>query len=107
MASVMDNNPYYKIDSKLLQKLMRSPEFVATVPSTSLEQMQTRIQQANWTPSERLIYKAMQEGYTDFDSIQVATGLDSGTVSKSLGKLQDKGVNLSLSLYGEGKSITS
>ena len=81
-----------KIDPKQLQNLMRNPDFIRTQSPEMIAKYNYRVMTAGWSPDERLVYDAVQDGYTSMDSLPVATGLDSASISAAYNSLVNRGL---------------
>lgn len=80
------------IDSRQLSKLMRMPEFVASLSPSSYQTAQHRTLTARWPVNARIVYDAVQEGYTSMDQLPIATGLTDKNVKEAVSFLTKKGV---------------
>lgn len=79
------------IDPRQLGRFTRMSEFRASLTPEESEAVQYRMTTAHWTQEERLVYDAVQEGYTDMDSLPIATGLTTAQIRSAIEKLQGKG----------------
>lgn len=82
---------YTNVDPRQLQMFMRQPGFVQSLSSAEYSGMTKRIATAKWQPEERLVYEAVAEGYTDLDSLPVATGLTESQVRSAIASLTRRG----------------
>ncbi len=64
----------------------------SSVPTTTKQELAQHIVQAKWTPPERAIYSAVSDGFTTEEELRTVTGLTSGKVRSTVGKLEKKGV---------------
>ena len=78
---------YSRVDPRQITRFMRQPDFASTVTSEQLSGMGKRVMTAKWQPNERLVYDAVQEGYTSMDSLPVATGLSEADVRAAVAGL--------------------
>ncbi len=69
-------------------------EFIefSSVPTSTKQALAQSIIQSKWTPPERAIYSAVTEGFTTEEELRTVTGLTSGKVRSTVGKLEKKGV---------------
>lgn len=97
------NPAYSNVDPRQLQMFMRQPGFVQSLSSAEYSGMTKRIATAKWHPAERLVYDAVAEGYTDLDSLPVATGLTEAQVRDALASLTERGYIKSFGVEPVGK----
>ena len=88
----MNREQSMNIDQRQLQRLMRMPEFVASLSPESYKTAQYRNLTAKWPVNTRIVYDAVQEGITSLDSLPVATGLTDKQVRGAVAFLAEKGV---------------
>ena len=86
----MDMDRMLNIDPRQLEVLMRVPA-LASSPKAQ-EVAGYRRLTAKWSPEERLVYDAVQEGFTESSALPVATGLTEAQVGRALGTLVGRGV---------------
>lgn len=80
------------IDPRLLDKFMRSPDFLAESTSQTRSVANYRLMSRYWTPETRIVYDAIQEGYNSMDQLPVATGLTTKQIRESVDYLVSKDV---------------
>ena len=85
-SSSLDN-----VDPRQLDKFMRDPAFVQQLSPDQLKAASYRLTTAKWTPQERIVYDAVQDGFTDMDSLPIATGLPGSEVRGALDALVIRG----------------
>ena len=85
-----DRERMLNIDPRQLERVMRVPA-MASSPKAQ-EMASYRYLTAKWLPEERLIYDAVQEGYTDSGSLLVVTGLTQTQIDSALETLVRRGV---------------
>lgn len=88
----MNKEQAQQIDPRQLARFMKSPDFVASLSPESYETAQFRILTARWPVNVRVVYSAVQEGYTSMDTLPVATGLTASQVQEAVSYLTEKGV---------------
>lgn len=88
----MDKTTMMNVDPRFLQRASRQLGFTQGLSPDQAQMVRYRITTAKWSPSERIVYDAVSEGYTDLDSLPIVTGLDSKEVTKSLDSLVAKGL---------------
>ena len=93
--------PYKNIGAKTLRNLLSTPEVVQELSPDQYSGMKSRARTATWTGNERLVYAAVQEGYTSLDSLPVATGLTSAQISAAVSSLASKGVVSSIGVESD------
>jgi len=84
-------NEYKRIDSRQLARFMRIPNFANSLTVQQQSDMNYRILTASWQPETRVVYDAVKDGYTEQESLKVATGLTDQQIRDSLAWLQSKG----------------
>lgn len=84
-------NEYKNIDSRQLRRFMRIPNFANSVSSQQLSDMNYRVFTATWQPETRIVYDAVQEGYTEQEALKVATGLTDQQIRDAIDFLTKKG----------------
>ena len=99
-----ENGRYSTIDQRQLQRFMRMPDFVRAQTPSQLAQHEFTLQSARWTPEVRIVYRALQDGYTSMDSLPVATGLSESQIEGALNFLVSEG-SIPRAGYDEGVEI--
>ena len=87
----MENQRYGRIDPRQVTKFLRQPGFAQTVGQERVAGMEKRVMQAKWQVNERIVYDAVQDGYTSMDSLPVATGLSEADIRSAVTKLVGRG----------------
>jgi hypothetical protein len=82
---------YSAIDPRLLKKFLRISEFRQSLSPEQYSKAQFRIATARWAPEERIVYSAIQEGYSDTSSLPIATGLTTAQIQTALDSLVRRG----------------
>lgn len=85
-----------KIDSRQLEKFMRSSSFSQTLSAVERGKIEKRIKTAKWSSNERIVYDAVADGYTSMDTLPIATGLTEDQVRSAVAKLTKRGYVSSL-----------
>jgi len=79
------------IDSRQLRKFMKVPGFSQSLSAVERGKIEKRIRTAKWSTNERIVYDAVQDGYTSLDTLPVATGLTEVQVRAAVSKLTKRG----------------
>jgi len=82
---------YENMDPRLLKKFLRMQEFRESLTPEQYSSARFRISTARWQPEERIVWKAVEEGYSDTESLPVATGLTTEQIERALGRLVTRG----------------
>jgi DNA-binding MarR family transcriptional regulator len=77
-----------RVDPRFLRKVARSRRMMAEQDATAI---QARLLTSKWTPEQRQVYMALQDGIEDADTIVLQTGLSRGDVLSSLKKFENQG----------------
>lgn len=88
----MNKEQSMNLDPRQLAKFMKSPDFVASLSPESYEVAQFRVLTAKWPVNARIVYSAVQDGYTSMDTLPVATGLTASQVEEAVSYLTKKGM---------------
>lgn len=97
---------YSNIDPRQLKKFMRTRGFAQSVTPDQYSGMKKRIATARWQLEERIVYGAIAEGYTDLDSLPIATGLSLTQVREALASLTKRGNITSFGVEGASKTTS-
>ena len=88
-------NPCKNIDSNLLHRLMRDPEFRSRMTSSQLAFASERLESNSWPSVVKEVARKVKEGDLTVDAIVSSTGFSESDVVKALGSLNQSGrVNL-------------
>jgi len=79
------------MDPRLAEKLLRSPGSVQYFTPAMLSGLQRRVLTRDWSTPERVVYAAIEDGYTNREDLSAATGLDLEQVNEALDSLSGKG----------------
>lgn len=79
------------IDSRQLRKFMKVQGFSQSLSAVERGEIEKRIKTAKWSSNERIVYDAVQDGYTSLDTLPVATGLTEDQVRAAVSKLTKRG----------------
>jgi len=82
---------YRNIDSRQLRQFMKVPGFAQSLTAEQHSGMTRRIMTDRWSSEERIVYDAVEEGYTSLDSLPIATGLTETQVRSALASLTKMG----------------
>jgi hypothetical protein len=82
---------YFNMDPRLLKKFLRISEFRQSLSPEQYSSAKFRTATAQWAPEERIVFSAIQEGYTDTPSLPIATGLTDAQVKAALDSLVKRG----------------
>ena len=88
----MESQHHGRVDPRQITTFLRQPDFAQTVGQERVAGMERRVMTAKWTPNERIVYDAVQDGYTSMDSLPVATGLTETDVRAAVTQLVGRGV---------------
>lgn len=91
MTYVAKGDEYKNIDSRQLKKFMRVPSFSQSLTTSQTEGMNRRVLTASWAPETRIVYDAIQDGYTSMDQLPIATGLTTLQINSALADLSSRG----------------
>ena len=83
---------YKNVGSRTLQKLLSTPEVVQNLSPDQYSGMSRRAATARWSKGERIVFAAVQEGYTSLDSLPIATGLTETQVATAVASLVTRGI---------------
>ena len=86
----MNKEQMLNIDPRQLRKFMKDPNFVATASPETLSVADYRMMTRSWPTETRIVYDAVQEGYTSMDQLPVATGLTDKQIQSSINFLVSK-----------------
>lgn len=80
-----------KMGARTIQRILNNPAAIQEIPYEVRTAMAYRAGTAKWTPDERVVYSAVQDGFTSMDTLPVATGLKEEQVSAALASLTARG----------------
>ena len=87
----MNREQSLNIDPRQLQKFMSSPDFRASLSPRDSEAVQYRLMTSKWPEEAKVVYDAVQEGYTTMDRLPLVTGLTTAQIQKAITFLSEKG----------------
>ncbi len=91
---------YSRIDPRQVTKFLKDPEFTQSISPGARVSLDKRVLQAKWQPNERIVYDAVQDGYTSMDSLPVATGLSEADVRAAVAGLIVRGAVSEVTVEG-------
>lgn len=102
----MNREQSLNIDPRQLQAFMKSPDFVASLSPESHQTAQYRILTAKWSSDARIVYDAVQEGYTSMDQLPLATGLTTSQIRKAVSFLTERGIVKGIAVEPIGEVVS-
>lgn len=82
------------VDPRVIERIQRSPYMVAEQGSGFMEDWggpSTYKEMCGLTSNQRLVWSAVLEGATDYDQIEILTGLTPSEISRTVSELESQG----------------